>query len=193
MYIQIGKYLKYKHIISYMPVVIYTQPSSALKITGSDYTFNTFIRGSDPLSYQWYKNNLPIINENTDKLSLTSVQLSDIGYYYCKVGNARYSINTDQVLLSVMNPPSILIQPQSIAISTLIDEISCFTVTASSEGSINYQWYGKTGTNPFITLNSKASSYCVRSITTDWSTEYFVTITNEVSTISSNIVTLTIT
>lgn len=185
MFIKNGSFIKYKHIISYVPVTIFEQPVGAIKALGSNYTFSVFIRGSDPLTYQWYKDNLPLIDQKTDKLTLTGLLSSDSGKYFCKVGNNTYIINTDTVTLSVINPPTIYSNLSSLTANNG-DNIS-LSISASDTFPLTYQWY-KDGS----TLNATNSAYYIYSASNENIGNYYVTVSNLVSTVTSNVATLSV-
>ncbi len=102
MFIKNGSFKKYRHIISYMPVVITQQPLSGIATIGSTFVFSINVKGSAPITYQWYRSNFPISNAKTNTLTLSSVQLSSNNTYYCKIGNNKYTINSNTVRLSVI-------------------------------------------------------------------------------------------
>lgn len=102
MFIKNGSFKKYKHIISYMPVVIIQQPLSGISNVGDAFTFSINVKGSAPIIYQWYRGNFPISNAKSNTLTLSSVQISNNANYYCKVGNNKYTIDSDTVRLSVI-------------------------------------------------------------------------------------------
>lgn len=102
MFIKNGSFKKYKHIISYMPVVITQQPLSGVATIGSTFTFSINVKGSDPITYQWYRGNFPITNAKSNTLVLNYIQTSSNANYYCKVGNKKYTIDSNTVRLSVI-------------------------------------------------------------------------------------------
>ena len=102
MFIKNGSFKKYKHIISYMPVVITQQPLSGVTTVGNTFVFSINVKGSAPIIYQWYRGNFPIANAKSNILTLSSVQLSSNANYYCKVGNNKYTIDSNTVRLSVI-------------------------------------------------------------------------------------------
>jgi hypothetical protein len=179
MFIKNGSFIKYKHIISYVPVTIFEQPIGGIKGSGTNYTFSVFIRGSEPLTYQWYKNNFPIENQKTDKLTLTNMLTSDSGKYFCKVGNNTYTINTDTVTLSVIDPPTIVTDLSS-SYSVFYGENVSMTISATDIYPLSYQWY-KDGS----TINATGSSYHIYQAGVDDIGIYYVTVSNLASTVTS--------
>ncbi len=68
-------------------------------------------QGSD-LTYQWYKDRLPYPGLTQDAITLTDVQESSTGLYYCCVKNALGSVNShparvDVIPMKLKLPPSL--------------------------------------------------------------------------------------
>ena len=113
MFIKNGSFQKFTHIISYVPVTITQQPLSATVGVGTNHTFSIKIVGSIPRTYQWYRNNFPLVGKTTDTLLLTSVSYSDTAIYHCRVGNSSYSYNSDFVQLNVLGDTDIDLIPHA--------------------------------------------------------------------------------
>lgn len=54
---------------------------------GSEYSMYIAVTGTEPFSYQWYKNNQELTQDTTDTLFFSTLLLADSGYYYCIVTN----------------------------------------------------------------------------------------------------------
>ena len=191
MFIKNGSFKSYRHIISYVPVYITQQPLSGLKVIGGDHVFTVNVKGSEPLTYQWYKDTWPITGQTSNTLIKNNIQPSDFGKYFCVINNT-YPLNidrllkTDTVLLSALYPPVISTQPLSVTAQQSSDV--SFTVSATDIGNINYQWY-KDGS----TINSTTSSYFIYRVDkTLHDGFYYVTISNAVTSVTSNIVRLSV-
>lgn len=85
-----------------MPVVITQQPLSGTVNAGSTFTFSVSAKGSAPITYQWYRGNFPIANAKSNTLILNDITTTSNANYYCKVGNNKYTLNTNFVRLSVI-------------------------------------------------------------------------------------------
>jgi hypothetical protein len=57
--------------------------------------------GTDPLSYQWFKNGMPIANETRDRLPLRKVVATDAGTYSVVISNAAGSVTSVGAVLMV--------------------------------------------------------------------------------------------
>src|SRR6185436_18939413 len=63
------------------PLVITTQPQDQNVMQGATVTFNVAVGGSQPYTYQWQKNDVPINNATNSSYSLFNVSSNDIAYY----------------------------------------------------------------------------------------------------------------
>jgi hypothetical protein len=185
MFIKNGSYKKHTHIISYVPPTIITQPVGDIKNVGSDYTFTISAKGSRPLTYQWYKDYDPILNETSNQLILTNLLLSADGSYFCEVRNNGYLLESDIVDLTVIDSLSFSEQPESVSANS--NSNVSFKVTVDSDTSVYYQWYKNSLSYPgtsdtlhinYVTENEEGTYFCVAS--------------NILAAITSNSVTLTV-
>lgn len=60
--------------------------------------------GSKPLTYQWFKDNVPIPNQTRSKLTLTAVTANDSGKYTVEVSNPAGSPASSTAQLTVVTP-----------------------------------------------------------------------------------------
>jgi len=56
------------------------------------------------LSYQWQKEGADLLNEKSNTLQFAPIQISDAGYYNCKIFSSGGTISTDTVLVTVSLP-----------------------------------------------------------------------------------------
>ncbi len=76
------------------------QPTTSLN-TGEDLTLIVDADGSLPLTYQWYKDNIPISGATNNTYTKTSVTSDDAGTYYCMVENACGSVKSNDAIVTV--------------------------------------------------------------------------------------------
>ena len=65
--------------------------------------FNLAVTGTLPLSYQWQKNGVDIPGGNFHIYPIESVQLSDTGYYRCRIFNECDTVYTEEAKLTVID------------------------------------------------------------------------------------------
>ena len=82
------------------PVFI-AQPVSVHVYAGDSASFSGATVGTQPISYQWTKNTVPISGANTNSLNLTNVQQSDAGTYNLVASNSVGSTTSSNAALAV--------------------------------------------------------------------------------------------
>jgi sugar lactone lactonase YvrE len=127
------------------PPSITTQPSSQTVTAGSNVTFSVTASGTEPLTYQWRKNGVPIAGATNSSLTLNFVQAQDennaseAGYYSVVVHNPIGDAISDAVALNInFAPPIITSQPQDTTVS--VGATASFTVALAHQGGLTYQW-----------------------------------------------------
>jgi hypothetical protein len=81
------------------PQIIITQPRSQAVNVGVNVGFNVSVYGTEPFSYQWYHNSVPITGANEATLVLTSVKTADLGNYKVVVTNKVGSVTSEEARL----------------------------------------------------------------------------------------------
>ena len=126
------------------PPFITSQPTNQSVAVAGTATFNVTATGLAPLSYQWNFNGTNILGATNSTLVLTNVQLAGAGGYSVSITNSAGATNSAAANLSVISPITITQQPQSQTV--LSYNSASFTVAASGNGTLSYQWL-KNGTN----------------------------------------------
>ena len=85
------------------PPEITGQPEDITANMNTYIAFNLAVTGTLPFSYQWQKNEVDIPNSNFHIFPIESVQLSDTGYYRCKIYNDCDTVFTDEAKLIVID------------------------------------------------------------------------------------------
>ncbi|HOX55287.1 MAG TPA: immunoglobulin domain-containing protein [Candidatus Paceibacterota bacterium] len=145
---------------------ITTQPLSQLVGLGSTVNFAVAATGTGPLTYQWRKNGVDLINDGifsgvtTTTLTLTGVQRTDSGTYSVLVSNPNRSVVSVDALLTVSCPG------ESIAI-TLDSTVAPKSVTNNSV--IDYTIAGNGKISGAAGLTKEGSSTLTLSTANDYS------------------------
>ncbi len=138
---------------------------------------------SADLSFQWKRDGTNIVGATNSSLTLTNVQPNAAGNYSVSITNLAGSITSSNATLTVLVPASITTHPQSQ--SVLPGANVTFSVTASGDSPLNYQWRFN-GTNIVGATNSDLILTNVQLTT---SGNYSVFVSNSVnSVVSSNAV-----
>jgi hypothetical protein len=156
------------NLVVFDPPIILSQPTNLTVTLTSNATFSVIASGSPVLSYQWNFNGTNIAGATNTALTLTNVQLNQAGSYAVLITNNYGSILSSNAVLSVIAPPSIIVQPSSR--TNIVGTTANFSVTASGTPPLNYQWnFGGTNianaTNTTLTLTNvqltQAGNYAV--------------------------------
>ena len=142
------------------------QPGSRIKEAGTTAEFQVVASGTEPLSYQWFKDAMPLADQEnatgatSPTLTLSGVLQADEGAYQVVVSNLFGSVTSMEATLTVLDP-AILVPP--LDTNRAVGESVSLSVTAGGTPPLTYQWYqdglpvpGATG--PELTLNSLADT-----------------------------------
>lgn len=191
-------------------VKVTVNPQAQSRIEGTSVTFESTAVGGGTLTYQWYKNTAnsntggtPITGATSSAYTVTSTTTGMSGtYYYCvitqKYGSSTTTISTNTALLTVKGKLTITKQPSGQ--DKLEGNNAVFSVTASGEGELSYQWYSnKNNSNTGGTKisNATSSTYTTSAVTTAMNgTYYYCVVTQKYGSstaeISSNTAMLTV-
>jgi hypothetical protein len=92
------------------PPVIVVQPRPRTNVVSSSLTLSVTATGTEPLSYQWFKNETAVPGATGRILVLANVQLTDAGTYRVTVSNVVSFLTSSNAELTVLplEPPSII-------------------------------------------------------------------------------------
>ena len=157
----------------YVPTNITTQPLSQNVCENEDVLFNSQTNGTDPVSYQWYKDGQLIPDANEEDLFFNNIIVSDTGNYYLEIvtaiGEVLVSDTASLTVLEVVTP--------ALSITVSDDDICANTSVTFSIDNIefegdnpSYQWLrndDEVGTNqPFYTTQSLSDGDQIRCVIT---------------------------
>lgn len=124
-----------------------TQPPLPQGVTqGANAVFTVVAEGTPPLSYQWRRDGLVLLESskhvgvNTATLTIVGAQVSDQGRYAVTVANAAGSVTSDGALLTVYPPAPVITQPPQSQTVSLGDPVS-FEVVATATEPVSYRWF----------------------------------------------------
>ncbi len=148
-------------------IVITNQPQSVTTNVGANLTFTVGASGTS-LKYQWLFNATNVLSAKTNaSLTLSNVQITNIGSYSVVVSNTLFSVTSSNAVLSVLAPIIVSSAPESR--TNNIGDNAFFGVTATGT-NLTYQWQfnggnlsGQTTSAINITVNdvTNAGTYSV--------------------------------
>ena len=152
---------------STVPLITTNLSTTGTAISGNYYALEVQASSTGNLTYQWYKNNVILDGERTNRFTINSVQPSHKGLYKVRVGlmgSSDYvdSIEHNLTVSSSANPPAArlsIIQnlPESPQVVPYLSSYM-MTVTGSGSGVLSYQWYKNDVVIPSATANTLSFS-----------------------------------
>ncbi len=168
-------------------VGILAQPADLAVTESVDASFSVAAVGSGSLSYQWYVNDLAVVDATADTYSVISPSITDNGNVYrVDITDSNGTLSSDNAVLTVSAIVALEIISQPVGLTINEDEEASFTVTAAGSGTLAYQWYE----NDVAIVGATASNYSLISTTSDDGNVYRVDITDDIGTLSSDAVAL---
>jgi len=156
------------------PPVILTQPAPLLVDAGNTATFAVGVSGSDPMTFQWRKDDVAIAGATGAAITLVDVTPADAGAYSVVVGNAAGSVTSGSAPLDVSTgspaaiPPAIVAQP---ADATAVAGTTATFAVSATGAPLRFQWTrggvaipGATAaayTTPDLTVGDDGASFSV--------------------------------
>ena len=187
---------------------ITVQPQSVTIEKGGTAAFTVEAEGSGELSYRWqyYSTSksawylIPTTTNGYEGVETPTLYVSAAGHngmqYRCRVSNAAGSSFSESATLTVYAPakPTITLQPESVTAQK--GSTAIFTVAASGDGELSYQWqYRTSSTGSWISASAegnKTATLYVPATSGRSGYQYRCKVTNEVGSSWSAAATLTV-
>ena len=166
------------------PPTLTTQPQSRAVTNGGSASFTVVATGSP--TYQWRKfgTNMPGATSATYAIGATTT--NSAGNYTLVASNSSGAITSRVAVLTVLDPPSIASQPQSLIVTN--GNIAAFQVAAFGIPPPTYQWRF----NGTPLAGATAASLVLTNVSPSQAGDYTVLLSNSVSTTVSAIARLTV-
>jgi parallel beta-helix repeat protein len=165
---------------------ISAQSSSTTACVNSSASFSITAYGTNPITYQWYKSSGSISSATNNILSLNSLSTSDANTYYCIATNSCGTATSNNMTLTVNEPPTITSQTGNI--TKCEGQSMTFSVSATGTLPFTYQWYNSSGS---IT-GATSSTYTINSLSTSDASTYYCIVTNSCGNDQSNNISLSV-
>ncbi len=159
---------------------------------GESAFFAVYAGGLGPLSYQWQLDGVDLVGATAARLDIAAASLSDAGDYRVRIMSGQSSVTTAAATLTVAAAPSApVIDSQPVSTTVPSGSPATFTVVASGDGPLSYQWYE--GNSPIVTApvaGATGASFTTAALTE--TTTYWVRVTNAVGSVDSATATATV-
>ncbi len=126
-------------LLSNSAPVVRVSPQSVAAYTGQRVEFKVGAVGTQPLSYQWFRNGASLPNATAPVLALDPIALADAGTYAVTIANSRGQTTVSNFVLTVSSsPPLLLVSPTNRV--GYLGRPAAFEATAAGSGPLSYQW-----------------------------------------------------
>lgn len=167
------------------PPLVTVPPSSLTVTQRQSATFSVTVTGDGPFAYQWLFNGNAINGATSPILTLNNLLPTAAGQYSVRITNVVRSVTSPAATLTVRPLPVIAQQPASLIVTQ--GQTAAFTVTATSETPLNYQWR-QNG----IALAGNSASLSIASVLPSNAGVYDVIVANSHGSVTSAVATLTV-
>jgi len=87
---------------------ITTQPKSVSVPIGATFNLSVIAVGTQPLTYQWYKNGVLIAGAKNSSLTVSNAKATDAGTYYAMVSNVAGKVRSSNAVVSITRTTSVI-------------------------------------------------------------------------------------
>lgn len=176
------------------PQILIPPPALTVAIGGAARITATIFSDFSPTHFQWAKNGTPIFAAGTMfqpvngplEIAFDPTDPSHAGVYSVTVSNPAGSVTSAGGTLTVVTPPVISTQPQSIAVTAGLP--ASFSVVVTPSAGVTYQWRK----NGAPVAGATAATFSLAATTLADSGNYSVAVTANGLTLTSNPATLTV-
>ncbi|MFN7139510.1 MAG: immunoglobulin domain-containing protein, partial [Limisphaerales bacterium] len=162
------------------------QPQPATVIQGGNVTFTASASGTTNLHYQWRLDGIEIPGATQTSYTINNVQSSHEGMYSVVVTNVAGKATSSNALLTVLVPPSIVAQPESI--SVVRGHLAELSVAAEGTQPLFYQW--RFNGSPIA--GETQASFTLPNVQPEHAGNYSVVVTNVAGSVTSDIAVLSV-
>ncbi|GAB5558943.1 MAG: hypothetical protein SynsKO_05900 [Synoicihabitans sp.] len=165
---------------------ITTQPISQTVVSGESVSFSVEATGLPSPIFQWRKDGIVVVDATDATYTIGVATANDAGAYDVVVSNAAGEVNSNVATLTVNSLPSIVSQPQGVAV--LAGASVELNVTADGADPLSYQWRKDGGD----ISGANAATFSIPSVGLDDAGAYDVRVSNEFGSVISDVATVSV-
>ncbi|MBE7538919.1 MAG: immunoglobulin domain-containing protein [Opitutaceae bacterium] len=121
------------------PPSIVTHPANKLVAAGSTVELSVVANGSPPLTFQWFKDGVPLVGSTASTLVLANITIAQDGKYTVAVSNVVGSATSNEADVEVLQAPSIV--SQSTSQTVLAGRTITLDVQVTGSVPYSFAWY----------------------------------------------------
>jgi hypothetical protein len=167
-----------------VPVSFITQPVGTTNNQGTNVTLTAVTRGSQPITYEWYRNNVLVSTQTNASLTFSPITTNNAGNYYLVVSNISGVVTSAVFNVTVYGPP-VVAQQTPTQLEIFDGSNPTLNVTAYGALPLSYQW----SVNSTAIPGATASSYTVPNVQANGT--YTCLVSNNVGTTTSTPIAIT--
>jgi DNA-binding beta-propeller fold protein YncE len=133
-----GSELSSNAVLTVLPPLVTTQPTSQVVLGGSDVTFKVNLLGTPPFAYQWIFNNVAVPAATNATFMLTNVSPSASGAYSVLVTNNYGSVLSSNAVLTVL--PAFVTTPPASGLSATGAVLNGSVTVGPDETVVWFDW-----------------------------------------------------
>lgn len=171
---------------------IVTSPQNTNVGVGQPLTLHVEATGG-LLSYIWRKGTTLLAGYDSDTLTITNVDASDVGKYSVIVSNQVGKLTSAAANVQVIALPGIKTQPKDTSVAVGSNTLFSVVVTNPASAFLSYQWYCTTnGDTNVFTLDSTNSTYSFKGTQMTNAGSYWVVVSSLAGSVTSSLATLSV-
>jgi len=167
-----------------------SQPADRTVVEGDSTTFSLGrVMGTEPFSYQWFKDNVAIPDAVAASYTIPLVLVTDAGEYRVDVSNAAGTVSSRTARLSTTAVPVAIADPGEPADRTVIQgQPTTFAIAATGSPLMTYQWSKDGEALP----EANDPELVIPAVSAADAGEYWVTVANRLNSVTSRKARLTV-